>query len=238
MSMTEFAPVLAATQEDPQQEKKISREPQARLLRSVVRRPFILVLLLVAISLGMVRIACWRIPAISNMDEFSLLLQADTFRHLRLTNPTHPLWQSFETLHVIQVPSYASKFPPAPAVMLALGITIFGNPIWGSWLATVAAVLAVFWMFAGWLPRRWAFIGAVLALMTPVALSWEHTYMACGIGLTGAAVAIGAARRILRRGGWFNGAFLAFGCGIMANTRPFEGFVPVRRPTAPSKSRS
>ena len=225
--MREATATLGVPQEDPQQAKRISRDSQIKLLRSLERRPFILILVLAALSMAMVRIACWHIPTVSNMDEFSLLLQADTFRHLRLTNPTHPLWQFFETLLVIQVPSYASKFPPAPApaLMLALGITIFGNPIWGSWLSTVVAVLAVFWMFAGWLPRRWAFIGAVFALMIPVVLLWARTYLACGIGLAGAALAIGAARRILRRGGWLNGALLAFSCGIMANTRPFEGFV-------------
>jgi hypothetical protein len=173
----------------------------------------------------MVRLACWRIPPVSNMDEFSVLLGADTFRHLRLTNPTHPLWQSFETLHVIQIPSYASKFPPAPAALIALAESIFGQPIWGSWLAVAVGGIAVFWMFAGWLPCRWAFVGGLVAAANPVMLSWGRNYLACGIGLAGAALAIGGAVRIVRRRARSNGAIMALGLAVLANSRPYEGLV-------------
>ena len=195
------------------------------VIRRAERHPFILAFVLAGLSLAMVRLSCWKIPAVSNMDEFSVLLQADTFRHLRLTNQTHALWESFETLHVIQVPTYASKFPPAPSAVVALGQTIYGNPIWGSWLANVAAALAVYWMFAAWLPRRWAFAGGLLTILNPVVLFWGGSYLACATGLAGAALSIGAGRRIIRRGGWLNGVILAVGFGILANTRPFEGLL-------------
>ncbi len=70
----------------------------------------------------------WPIPKPTIYDEFSYLLQADTFAHGRLTNPAHPHWQFFESTYVLQQPTYASRFPPGPALAMAVGQVIFGDP--------------------------------------------------------------------------------------------------------------
>ena len=68
-------------------------------------------------------------------DEFSYLLGASTFAQGRLSNPTPALPEFFEAPHVLVEPTYNSKYPPAQAVMLAIGYRIFGHPIWGVWLS-------------------------------------------------------------------------------------------------------
>src|SRR5262245_3239187 len=118
----------------------------------------------------------WPIPKPTIYDEFSYLLQADTFAHGRLTTSAHPLWRFFESTYILQQPTYASRFPPAQALMLALGQVLFGHPWFGVWLSAGLLAAAVCWALQGWLPPDWALLGAFIGLDLFLFSDWMNSY--------------------------------------------------------------
>jgi hypothetical protein len=162
-------------------------------------------------------------PAIH--DEYCYLLQADIFAHGRLAFPTHPMSRYFETFYVNFRPTYSSIYPPAQAAVLALG-QLLGHPWIGVLLSTAAMVSTVLWMLQGWFPARWALLGASLVLVRFAIFSyWMNSYWGGSVAAIGAALVLGAIPRLRRSQRSLDAFLLGIGVFVLANSRPFEGFV-------------
>ncbi len=157
----------------------------------------VLLIALVPIAARILLLPTHPIPAPRIPDEFSYLLASDTFSYGRVTNPAHPLWQFFETIHVLPFPTYMSKYPPAQGLLLAAGQVLFGHPWWGVVLSIGLMVGSVCWMLQGWLPGRWAALGALaVGLQFGIGHVWMNSYWGGAPAAIGACILLGALARL------------------------------------------
>jgi hypothetical protein len=162
-------------------------------------------------------------------DEYSYLLMADTFFHHRLTNPTPPAWQHFETFHVNLLPTYHSKYPVAQGAVLAFGEAVFHRPWIGVYLSTALMCGAICWALQAFVGPGWALLGSLFAVVRFALLSyWMNSYWGGSVAALGGAVALGAVVRLFDpqpspRCRVALSATFAVGLVILAISRPYEG---------------
>ncbi len=210
------------------------KPPQNRPLKPLTKPwPAAVFLAIGAILLRLALLPLLHAPVPVVSDEFSHLLLADTLLDGRVANPTHPFWQHFETLQVIQQPHYGSDYFPGQAAVLAAARAVIGSAWAGVLFEYGVFLLVLFWMLSGWMPARWALIGVGLAVLRfGIGSYWINAYHGGFLPAIGGALIAGAFPRMLgkkrgpladARGSVGYGAIFGLGLAILALTRPFEG---------------
>jgi hypothetical protein len=191
-----------------------------------MRRPAVAALVLafgfVALRIALKPLIPVPVPVVT--DEFSHLLLADTLLHGRVTNPVHPFWPHFESIHILMQPHYVSAYFPGHALWLAAGRLLTGSA-WTGVLAECAGfLLALYWMLRGWMPSRWALFGVLLAgLRFAIGSYWINAYHGGFLPAIGGALVAGAFARLRRVPSPTDGLMFGLGLAILASTRPVEG---------------
>lgn len=180
-------------------------------------------LAILPVALRLALLPAHPVPDARVLDDFSYLLLGDTISHFRFANPPHPLPQFFETLFVLQQPTYSSIFPPGQGIALAIGKMIFGHP-WAGVAMSIGAFCALcYWMLRAWITPGWALIGGVLAAIEFGPLSqWMNSYWGGGVSACAGCLVFGALPRLRERGRIRDAILLGIGGGAELLTRPYE----------------
>jgi hypothetical protein len=185
----------------------------------------ILFVFLATIALRLVLLPLLPVPAPAIHDEFANLVQGDMFAHGRLAYPAHPMAPYLETFYVYFQPVYASMFPPAQAMALAVGQWL-GHPWIGVLLSCGTMAAALLWMLQAWLPPRWALLGACVFVLRVASYAyWINSYWGGAVAAIGAALVMGALPRLRKKPRARYALLMGAGIFLLANSRPLEGMI-------------
>ena len=165
-----------------------------------------------------------RIPAPQTHDEFGYLLLGDTFAHGRVTNPTPPLWEHFETIHEIMQPTYTAKYPPGAGLGAGGWRSGSGSPSLGCGCdgpGMRGDLLDAVWRGC----RRAGRWRAAAAAFHPQVLEWSQNYWGGAVAMGGGALVLVSFRRILREPRAWDAIVMGAGIILLAISRPYEGLV-------------
>lgn len=184
----------------------------------------------VAIVLGVLLLnityaALAREPSANIHDEFAYQLAGQTFAAGRLTNPSPPFSEHFESFHILVRPTYQAKYPPAQGLVLAFGQSLMSADYWGVWFSHAAVGVAIFWMLLQYLPHRWAAAGAFLFVLSDrLVIFWGQTYWGGAVPAIASGLLFGGFGRFIRDPDRVGAVALGCGAGLFLISRPFEGF--------------
>ena len=201
------------------------RTPLETALRKLAARPRWSMALLAAlpILLRLLLLPRHPVPVPQTSDDFSFLLLGDTLAHLRFANPVHPMHRFFETVFVLQEPSYSSIYPLGQGFLLAIGEMFFRLP-WAGVVLSVGVLCAlVYWMLGAWVSPPWALVGGLLAVMEFGPLNqWMNNYWGGALSAIAGCLVFGAIPRLRNSGRTLYAALIGTGVGLEILTRPFE----------------
>ena len=163
------------------------------------------------------------IPTPLGSDDFSYLLLGDTLAHFRLANPVHPMHRFFESVFILQEPSYSSIYPLGPALAIALGEMVFRSP-WAGVAISIGLFCALcYWMLRGWTTPGWSLAGGALAVIEFGPLSqWMNSYWGGGVSAIAGCMIFGSLPRLRAKWRTSSAVVLGLGIGLEFLARPYE----------------
>ncbi len=100
-------------------------------------------------------------------DEFSYLLQAQTYTARRLAWPAVPAAPDlFHQFHVLNEDATVSRYFPLTGAWIVPSLAL-GHPIWGHWVAGALSAMFFFWCARMMMAARPAFLSGLLLALSP-----------------------------------------------------------------------